>query len=135
MRPGQRRPAQAPGQATGPGADVDAGPPAPPSSPRPPSVPPAAPTPATRLAGDEMTQPNAPAALRPSTTVLLVRDGADGLEVLMVVREDRGQYAKAMVFPGGVVDAEDADEAWLPLADGAGDPAAAGPARRIAGFR
>ena len=29
-------------------------------------------------------------APRPSTTVLLVRDGADGLEVLMVVRNERG---------------------------------------------
>ena len=78
---------------------------------------------------------NAAAAPRPSTTVLLVRDGADGLEVLMVVREDRGQYASAMVFPGGVVDPQDADEAWLELVDGAGNVGAAERVRRIAGFR
>jgi 8-oxo-dGTP pyrophosphatase MutT (NUDIX family) len=76
-----------------------------------------------------------PAVPRPSTTVLLVRDGADGLEVLMVVRNDASQYASAMVFPGGVVDAEDADEAWLDLLDGAQGLEAAERARRIAGFR
>lgn len=74
-------------------------------------------------------------APRPSTTVLLVRDGADGLEVLMVVRNERGQYASAMVFPGGGLEAGDADEAWLDLIDGAGDLAADERARRIAGFR
>jgi 8-oxo-dGTP pyrophosphatase MutT (NUDIX family) len=73
---------------------------------------------------------------RPSTTVLLVRDGADGLEVLMVVRQnDRSQYAAAMVFPGGALDAEDADEAWLELCDGLEGLDAAERARRIAGFR
>lgn len=73
--------------------------------------------------------------LRPSTTVLLVRDGADGLDVLMVVRNERGQYASAMVFPGGGVDAEDADAAWLDLIDGGEALEAAERARRIAGFR
>jgi 8-oxo-dGTP pyrophosphatase MutT (NUDIX family) len=68
--------------------------------------------------------------------VLLIRDGAEGLEVLMVVRgDDKGQYAKAMVFPGGTLDAEDADEAWLPHLDGAGGLDPAERARRIAGFR
>jgi 8-oxo-dGTP pyrophosphatase MutT (NUDIX family) len=83
-----------------------------------------------------MTEPNVLAAPRPSTTVLLVRDGADGLEVLMVVRgDDKGQYASAMVFPGGAVDPADADEAWLELVEGAADVGAAERARRIAGFR
>jgi 8-oxo-dGTP pyrophosphatase MutT (NUDIX family) len=77
-----------------------------------------------------------PAPLRPSTTVLLIRDGADGLEVLMVVRgDDKGQYASAMVFPGGTLDAEDADEAWLAHLDGADGLDPAERARRIAGFR
>jgi 8-oxo-dGTP pyrophosphatase MutT (NUDIX family) len=84
-----------------------------------------------------MTDPKPPAVPRPSTTVLLVRDGADGVEVLMVVRgDDRGgQYAKALVFPGGALDGEDADEAWLPLCEGAEGLDAAERARRIAGFR
>src|ERR1700751_4445273 len=72
---------------------------------------------------------------RPSTTVLLVRDSADGLEVLMVVRNDRSQYASALVFPGGVIDAEDGDEAWLGLIDGAEGLDPAERTRRIAGFR
>jgi 8-oxo-dGTP pyrophosphatase MutT (NUDIX family) len=73
---------------------------------------------------------------RPSTTVLLVRDGDEGLEVLMAVRaDDKSQYAAAMVFPGGAVDSDDADEAWLALADGADGLDPAERARRIAGFR
>jgi 8-oxo-dGTP pyrophosphatase MutT (NUDIX family) len=73
---------------------------------------------------------------RPSTTVLLVRDGEGGLEVLMVVRpNDKSQYAAAMVFPGGVLEAADADEAWLELCDGAEGLDPDERARRIGGFR
>jgi 8-oxo-dGTP pyrophosphatase MutT (NUDIX family) len=75
-------------------------------------------------------------APRPSTTVLLVRDGEGGLEVLMVVRpNDKSQYAAAMVFPGGVLEAADADDAWLELCDGADGLDPAERARRIGGFR
>lgn len=74
-------------------------------------------------------------APRPSTTVLLVRDGADGLEVLMVVRNARSHFASALVFPGGVIDAEDADAAWLDLVDGAEALEPVERTRRIAGFR
>jgi 8-oxo-dGTP pyrophosphatase MutT (NUDIX family) len=79
--------------------------------------------------------PSAPPVPRPSTTVLLVRDGADGLEVLMVVRNDKSHFASAMVFPGGVIDAEDGDDAWLELLDGAEGLDPAERKRRIAGFR
>ena len=79
--------------------------------------------------------PTAPTVPRPSTTVLLVRDSADGLEVLMVVRNERSHFASAMVFPGGVIDAEDGDEAWLDLLDGAEGLDAAERTRRVAGFR
>jgi 8-oxo-dGTP pyrophosphatase MutT (NUDIX family) len=72
---------------------------------------------------------------RPSTTVLLVRDGAEGLEVLMVVRHERSHFASALVFPGGGIDAEDADEAWLDLIDGAAELDEVERARRVAGFR
>lgn len=73
---------------------------------------------------------------RPSTTVLLVRDAPDGLEVLMVVRQnDRSQYAAAMVFPGGVVEPADSDEGWLLLCDGVEGLDDGERARRIAGFR
>jgi 8-oxo-dGTP pyrophosphatase MutT (NUDIX family) len=67
--------------------------------------------------------------------VLLVRDGQDGLEVLMVVRHAQSYFASAMVFPGGVIDLEDGDEAWLEHANGAEGLDALERARRVAGFR
>jgi 8-oxo-dGTP pyrophosphatase MutT (NUDIX family) len=48
------------------------------------------------------------ATARPAATILLLRDGADGLEVFMVVRHSAIDFAAgALVFPGGRV--EDAD--------------------------
>jgi 8-oxo-dGTP pyrophosphatase MutT (NUDIX family) len=45
---------------------------------------------------------------RLAATVLLVRDGASGLEVFMVVRHHQIEFASgALVFPGGKVDPED----------------------------
>ena len=45
---------------------------------------------------------------RLAATVLLVRDGADGLEVFMVVRHRQIEFASgALVFPGGSVDPDD----------------------------
>ena len=45
---------------------------------------------------------------RPAATVLLVRDGANGLEVFMVVRHHKIDFASgALVFPGGSVDPGD----------------------------
>lgn len=44
----------------------------------------------------------------PAATLLLVRDGARGLEVLMAARHERSGFAAgALVFPGGKVDAAD----------------------------
>ncbi|MGE5200849.1 MAG: NUDIX hydrolase [Acidobacteriota bacterium] len=44
----------------------------------------------------------------PAATLLLLRDGAEGLEVLMCVRHDAAGFAAgAMVFPGGKTAAED----------------------------
>ena len=44
----------------------------------------------------------------PSATVMLLRDGADGLEVFMVVRHHQIDFASgALVFPGGKVDPGD----------------------------
>ena len=49
-----------------------------------------------------------PAVPREAATVMLLRDGPDGLEVFMVVRHDAIRFASgAMVFPGGSVDAAD----------------------------
>lgn len=44
-----------------------------------------------------------------AATVILVRDGAAGPEVLLIERPDRGSFAGAWVFPGGKLDPEDAD--------------------------
>jgi 8-oxo-dGTP pyrophosphatase MutT (NUDIX family) len=45
---------------------------------------------------------------RPAATVLLVRDGPRGLQVFMVVRHHKIDFASgALVFPGGKVDPED----------------------------
>jgi 8-oxo-dGTP pyrophosphatase MutT (NUDIX family) len=58
-----------------------------------------------------------------AATVVLLRDGAGGVEVLLGERPDRGSFAGAWVFPGGAVDDEDA----------AGEPIdSSGAARRAA---
>jgi recombination protein RecT len=50
-----------------------------------------------------------PAATRPAATVLLLRDGASGIEVLMTRRSTTASFAPgAYVFPGGGVDPADA---------------------------
>jgi recombination protein RecT len=50
-----------------------------------------------------------PAPTRPAATVLLLRDGATGVEVLMTRRSMTASFAPgAYVFPGGGVDAADA---------------------------
>lgn len=52
---------------------------------------------------EDATDPAIPVA----ATVVLLRDGGQGLEVLMIERPDRGSFAGAWVFPGGKL--EDAD--------------------------
>jgi 8-oxo-dGTP pyrophosphatase MutT (NUDIX family) len=50
----------------------------------------------------------APVAAVPAATLMLLRDGPEGLEVLMTARhDDAGFAAGAMVFPGGKVEDED----------------------------
>jgi recombination protein RecT len=50
-----------------------------------------------------------PAAVRPAATILLLRDGAQGVEVLMTRRSASASFAPgAYVFPGGTIDAADA---------------------------
>ncbi|HTO70864.1 MAG TPA: NUDIX hydrolase [Myxococcota bacterium] len=82
-----------------------------------------------------MTEPARPEP-RLAATVLLVRDGAPGLEVFMVERHHQIDFATgALVFPGGKVDPGDADPR---LADRCGaELAADAPARtlRVAAIR
>lgn len=69
------------------------------------------------------------ASMRPAASIVLIRDGAQGLEVFMLERHQGGAvvFAGAMVFPGGKVDTEDAAAEWDRLAG----PAPAGPERRF----
>ncbi|MEK9896143.1 MAG: NUDIX domain-containing protein, partial [Burkholderiaceae bacterium] len=53
-----------------------------------------------------------PATLRPAATVLLLRDGSHGLQVLMTRRSMEASFAPgAYVFPGGAVDPQDHEAA------------------------
>jgi 8-oxo-dGTP pyrophosphatase MutT (NUDIX family) len=45
----------------------------------------------------------------PAATVVLARDGVDGLEVLMLRRSSRGTFGGMWVFPGGQVENDDID--------------------------
>ena len=54
--------------------------------------------------------PSNPAPARPAATVVLMRDADEGVEVLLLKRvHSAGFVPGAYVFPGGRVDAEDAD--------------------------
>ncbi len=74
-----------------------------------------------------MSGPPAPAAPRPASTILLLRDGPAGLETFMVVRHHQIDFASgALVFPGGRMEAADAELTAALLApdgaDGGGAP-------------
>jgi len=56
---------------------------------------------------DDLTDPGIPVA----ATVVIVRDGADGPEALLIERPDRGSFAGAWVFPGGKLDPGDRHDA------------------------
>jgi 8-oxo-dGTP pyrophosphatase MutT (NUDIX family) len=70
----------------------------------------------------DITDPDIPVA----ATAVLLREGAGGLEVLLLERPDRGSFAGAWVFPGGKIDEGDA----APAAPG--EPAELASARRAA---
>src|SRR5882724_11469901 len=58
----------------------------------------------------------------PAATILLLRDGAEGLEVFMVKRHHQIDFvAGALVFPGGRVDKGDYEAALRDHADGGND--------------
>jgi 8-oxo-dGTP pyrophosphatase MutT (NUDIX family) len=61
-----------------------------------------------------------PARIVPAATILLVRDGAAGLEVFMVKRHHQIDFASgALVFPGGKLAPGDSDPALRAYCDGA----------------
>jgi len=67
-----------------------------------------------------MSQPEkAPVPARPASTVVILRDGPDGIETFMVVRHHAIDFASgALVFPGGKVDEQDRAPEWVELAPG-----------------
>lgn len=74
-----------------------------------------------------------PAAPRPAATVVIVRDGAHGMEVLLLRRAERSndRSSGAFVFPGGTLDA--ADRALHDLVRGLDDATASARLRVAAG--
>ncbi|MGE0741716.1 MAG: NUDIX domain-containing protein [Hyphomonadaceae bacterium] len=75
-------------------------------------------------------QPVTPAL---AATILLLRD--DPFEVLMVRRRSSSFFASALVFPGGVVEPHDYDDAWMAHVAGAEPLAVEERALRIAACR
>lgn len=68
-----------------------------------------------------MSDAKKPASPLASATILLLRDGANGIEVFMVKRHHQIDFASgALVFPGGKLDKHDSDPALRGLTDGAG---------------
>ncbi len=58
----------------------------------------------------------AAAAPKDAATIILLRDGAEGLEVFCVERNKKSRFVGgAIVFPGGKLDPTDGDAAWNPL--------------------
>jgi 8-oxo-dGTP pyrophosphatase MutT (NUDIX family) len=73
---------------------------------------------------------------RPASTVLLLRDGPSGIEVLMVTRNVASDFASgALVFPGGRVDPADAEPAVIGCCRSEPGLDAAALAFRVAGIR
>jgi 8-oxo-dGTP pyrophosphatase MutT (NUDIX family) len=63
--------------------------------------------------------------VNPAATVMLLRDGSDGLEVFMLQRTLSAAFARGQyVFPGGRVDDADHGEDFEPICDGLDDAAA-----------
>jgi 8-oxo-dGTP pyrophosphatase MutT (NUDIX family) len=73
---------------------------------------------------------------RPAATVLLLRDGAAGIEVLMITRHTDAAFAGgALVFPGGRVDGSDGAPEMLARCRPVAGADAAAMALRIAAIR
>jgi 8-oxo-dGTP pyrophosphatase MutT (NUDIX family) len=76
---------------------------------------------------------------RPAATCLLLRDGADGVEVLMLRRNPASVFVpNAHVFPGGAVEDADPDDRFAAVRETyeeAGLVVGDGPVERLAPFR
>jgi len=61
---------------------------------------------------------------RPAATVILVRDGAAGVETFLMERSGFGLFGGLHVFPGGKVDGTDRAAHWEDISDGPDDATA-----------
>jgi 8-oxo-dGTP pyrophosphatase MutT (NUDIX family) len=75
---------------------------------------------------DVIDHPDAERPARPSSTIVLLRDGDDELEVLMIHRGDGTAFSGVWAFPGGVIEPGDVPPGTAP------DPL---PAARVAAAR
>ena len=67
-----------------------------------------------------MSEGHAVAVPVPAATILLLRGDHATLEVFMVVRHEKSDFlGGALVFPGGKVDTQDADERMIAFCTGA----------------
>ena len=83
-----------------------------------------------------MSVPSPAPAPKLAATILLVRDGASGLEVFMVERHHKIDFATgAMVFPGGKIEAGDSDPGLRSRCAGADSLAADALALRVGAIR
>ena len=77
-----------------------------------------------------------PVTARPAATVLMLRDGPDGMEVFMVKRHHKIDFATgALVFPGGSADPGDASAIVRKRSDGGADLSEEALRFRIASIR
>ncbi len=80
--------------------------------------------------------PNPPVEARPAATIVLVRPGEDGLEVLLTRRPASMAFGAGLhVFPGGRVDPADAEAGLVTRATGPRDDPAFRVVHRIAAIR
>ena len=63
---------------------------------------------------DIIDHPDSPKPAHPAATVLLVRDGDDGVEVLMIHRSSKTAFGGLWAFPGGRIEDEDIPEGTAP---------------------
>lgn len=77
-----------------------------------------------------------PVEPRPAATVVLAREGDEGLETLLLRRPERARFAAgAYVFPGGAIDAGDRDRGLAAILAGPGGAERAETAALAAGLR
>ncbi len=83
---------------------------------------------------DQSSDPT-PATPVPAATVMLLRDGAEGLEVFMVTRHPAMWFSSALVFPGGKLDPSDTEPVLIEHCHGAEGLTADEAALRICAIR